>query len=592
MNEHKSFDPMADAAVVASQRISKKFAVVAVSIFLSLIMLPTLVWGAIALVAPDVVEALDFDTGENRAKAEMPEQPDLSTLTADMEAYYNDRVPFRSVLYSFQNNLFHALERPYTDHILPFLTDLFYSNYQGDTSHLEEESHLDINDLFGQDTEEKETLPNVQIGNEGDKDCDHELTESLLVRASCSEFGQIEKKCTKCGYSEIHFTEKASHTKALISTTPATCTSTGKQVFRCTACQQEIVDTIPKLPHKGTYLKTVEASYEEYGHKLYQCSVCHLLYKTDIVQKKIDTSYMAPVIAGPANRGVIIGRYNWLFYTGNDTLAYYQGTNVLTTAQMKEYTDVLNELQSLCDQRGIELAFLCMPNREVVYSEYMPTYTVSTPRRLDVFTDYIESNTDLNYVYPLDEIKAHKPYYQTHYKHDTHWNPIGAFVGTQALYHSLGLPTTSLLDLKVTYTMARTGDIFGIGGLDKNEYPLDYAYSIDYHSNVTYTYEYGKHGQNLVITNAPTAAIDKNLVLFGDSFRGAMAPFLYTDFTHCTVSHRDMLCSNTGHPVDHVEQVLIDEILNADILVITSVERYDYNIINQAKEIIKILKAN
>ncbi|MBQ9085647.1 MAG: hypothetical protein IJY47_00510 [Clostridia bacterium] len=592
MKEQKVFVSYIDEDVLAAQQINKKFAVVAISIFLSLIILPSLVWGAFTLFSPDIIDDLDFDTGENRAKAEMPEEVDLSTITAKLESYYNDRVPFRSILYTFQNDLFLALEKPYTDHIQPFLTDLFYSDWEGDTSHLEEESHLDINDLFGEETEETETLPDVEIGDSGDKNCDHTLKDSVLSHASCSEFGQVRKKCTKCGYTELHYTEKISHREVLISTTQPTCTSTGKQVFRCSICQQEIVKTLAKTAHNGSLVKTVAASYEDYGYSLYHCKTCDIDYRTNITAKKIDTSYFAPQIKGSVNRGVIIGRYDWLFYTGNDSLAYYQGTNVLSNAEMKEYVDVLNELQSLCDQKGIQLAFMCMPNREIVYAEYMPTYTVSTPRRLEVFTEYLEKNSDLNYVYPLEEIKAYKPYFQTHYKHDTHWNSVGAFIGTQTLYRELGLPSVNILDLKVTYTMRRTGDIFGIGGLNPSDYPNDYAYTIHYKTDVTYKTESSLSNGNLTITTSSNATNKKNLVLFGDSFRGAMCEFLSKDFSRCTVVHRDMLCSNAGVPVTSYNSTMVSEVKKADILVITSVERYDYNIVNQAKELIKILKSS
>ena len=591
MKEQKVYEPYVDDNVLEAQKISKKFALVSVSVFLSLIILPTLIWGALALFAPQVVDTLSFDTGENRALAEMPEEIDLSTLTADLESYYNDRVPFRSVLYTFQNDLFQALEKPYTDHILPFLTNLFYSDYEGDHSHLEEESQMDIDNLFGQETEETETLPDVEVGDQGDVNCDHTLKSKTIKEATCTEFGQIEKKCSKCGYSELHYTEKAEHMEDLVSIIPSTCLVAGKEISKCSVCGQEIVKPLEKLNHVGVHVRTQAASYEDYGYSLYRCTVCETEYRKNITAKKIDTSYFAPQIKGPANRGVIIGRYNWLFYTGNDSIAYYQGTNVMTNAQMDEWITVMKELQDVCDKKGIQLAFMSMPNREIVYAEHMPSYTVTTPRRSVVLDDYIEKNTKLNFVYPLEELKAFKPYFQTHFKYDTHWNPTGAFVGTQTLYRELGLPNTSLLDVKVTSTMGKVGDIFGMGGLNKNDYPDDYDYHIDYRPGVKPTVVHNRNDR-ITITECANATNQKNLVLFGDSFRNAMTPFLQKDFSRCTVAHRDMLCNNMSVPVSSYDATMVAEVKNADILVVCSVERYDYNIIGQAKELIKILKAS
>ena len=589
MKEQKTFEPYVDENVLESQKINKKFALVSVSIFLCLIILPTIAWGAITLLAPDVAASLDFDTGENRAKAEMPEEIDLSTLTADLEAYYNDRVPFRAVLYTFQNNLFNALEKPYTEKILPFLTDLFYSDYEGDQSHLEEESQVDVDNLFG--NEETETLPDMVVGNQGDANCAHTLKSTTVKEATCSEFGEVEKKCSKCGYSELHYTEKAEHTEVLLSKTPSTCLVAGKELYTCSVCGEDFAKTLEKPNHTGTHIRTQAASYEDYGYSLYSCSVCGTEYRKNITPKLIDNSYLAPQIAGPTDRGVILGRHNWLFYTGNDSLSYYQGTNVMTVAQMNEWVVVMNELQAICDKKGIQLAFMSMPNREIVYAEHMPTYTnVITPRRSEVLKDYIDENTDLTYVYPLEEMKAFKSYFQVCFKYDTHWNPTGAFIGTQTLYRELGLANTSLLEVKVTSSMNKVGDIFGIGGLNKNNYPNDYDYTVHYRTDLTPNTVYSMSNGNMVITECAKAPNKQNIVLFGDSFRNAMTPYLQKDFTRCTVAHRDLLCNNMSVPVSAYNPTMVAEVKNADILVVCSVERYDYNIIGQARELIKILK--
>lgn len=594
MNEQKITDPLLDAAVFEAQKINKKFAIVAVSIFLSLIILPSLIWGSLMLFAPRTVDRLDFDTGENRVKAEMPEEIDFSTVTADLEAYYNDRIPFRSVLYTFQNNLFLALEKPYTDHIQPFLTDLLYGDYQGG-SQLEELPGLDLDDLFGNETEGDEPLPDMQIENAGDPSCNHTLKDTVRSQSTCSEFGQVERKCSKCGYTELHYVKKLAHQEVLVSTTASTCTSAGKQVFECSVCHEEIVKSVAKLSHNGTFIRSSAASYEDYGYSLYQCQTCSILYRTDITPKMIDTSYLAPRVGGPkANQGegTIMGRYNWLFYTGNKSLDYYQGTNVLTEAQMAEFKAVMEQLQAVCDQKGIQLVFMCIPNKEIVYDEYMPTYNVTTPRRQEVFTEYLKNNSDLNYIYPLEELEAYKPYFQTYRKYDTHWTYVGGFIGTQALYRALGLPTTDIRDVKVDAAMQVFGDLFSIGGLNSSAYPADYYYDVQYKEDISYEMVLQVGTEDLFITECEDAVFKKNLVLFGDSFRKMMREPLFKDFQRCTVAYRDLLCSSSGTPVSSYNADMVREVKNADILVITSVERYDYNIVNQARELLNILTSD
>ena len=591
MKEQEISESFVDNDVLESQKINKKFALVSVSVFLCLIILPTIVWGTITLLAPDVAASLDFDTGENRAKAEMPEEIDLSTLTTDLEAYYNDRVPFRAILYTFQNDIFRALEKPYTNHILPFLTNLFYSDYEGEQSHLEEESQVDVDNLFG--NEETETLPDMVVGNQGDANCAHTLKSTTVKEATCSEFGEVEKKCSKCGYSELHYTEKAEHTEVLLSKTPSTCLVAGKELYTCSVCGEDIVKALEKLNHTGTLIRTQAANFEDYGYSLYSCRVCGTEYRQNITPRVIDNSYLAPQIKGPTERGTIIGRHNWLFFTGSNSLSYYQGTNVMTPAEMNEWVVVMNELQAVCDKKGIQLAFMSMPNREIVYAEHMPTYsTVITPRRSEVLKDYIDENTDLTYVYPLEEMKAFKPYFRVCFKYDTHWNPAGAFIGTQTLYRDLGLPNMSIMDVPVTSSTKKGGDLVNIGELDKNHYSDDTTYNIQYRTENTQQTVYQTSDGNLVISQCANANNKKNLVFFGDSFRIAMTPFLQKDFTRCTIAHRELLSQNKGNPVSSYDANLVREVKNANILVVSAVERFDYSMLTQAKELIRILNSN
>ena len=188
-------------------------------------------------------------------------------------------------------------------------------------------------------------------------------------------------------------------------------------------------------------------------------------------------------------------------------------------------------------------------------------------------------------------MKAFKPYFQVCFKYDPHWNPTGAFIGTQTLYRELGLSNTDLRDVKVTSSMNKVGDIFGIGGLDKNKYPDDYDYTVHYRTDLTPTTVFHSNDR-ITITECANATNKKNIVLFGDSFRHAMTPYLQKDFTRCTIVHRDLLCSNMSVPVSSYDANMVREVKNANILVVCSVERYDYNIIGQAKELIKILNSN
>ena len=84
--------------------VNKKFAIAMISLFMAVIALPMLLWGILALI-PRGHEHFEVELNENRNPAKMPEKIDLKTLTADLEAYINDRLPFRSLLVSTQNTV-------------------------------------------------------------------------------------------------------------------------------------------------------------------------------------------------------------------------------------------------------------------------------------------------------------------------------------------------------------------------------------------------------------------------------------------------------------------------------------------------------
>ena len=89
------------------------------AVFLSILILPGLVW---LLLKPfGIADKLDFETTENRKKHEIREDVNADELTAEIEAWYNDRVPFRSVILSADRGLNRVVELPYKGAIEPLL---------------------------------------------------------------------------------------------------------------------------------------------------------------------------------------------------------------------------------------------------------------------------------------------------------------------------------------------------------------------------------------------------------------------------------------------------------------------------------------
>ena len=515
-------------------KIFKFFHIVEITAFISVLALPGLVWGFLMLFSPETIQALDTNTNENREKAQFPTKFNPETITVELENYYNDHVPFRSVLISFYQEKNGKFEAIYTASILPKLSELLYGSPTSDKENVE---NIDLDDLFAVNSEQS---------SEGNAGINSEEASSA---------------------PEHHFVET--------QRTEPTCTRPGLIKYVCSDCSEEYTEEIPAKGHDNIYAGPVEASYTEYGCTMYFCSVCHYITKTDITGKLIDTSYFAPTLVGES---VLIGRYNWLFYAGDDCISYYKGTNILSENEMRSYADLANELNEVCKEKGIRLQLMIIPNKSQIYSEYMPTYNVNEEKRETVLVDYFNKNSDVSILYPYEELMATKPYWQIYHKNDTHWNQIGAFIGEQALLRELGLKTTSIFDLDISEKELLGGDLLSLSGYGNDVYTPDIEYEPDYKPEIQITESIGDPFTDNVYRSKSDSPNKQRLTMVFDSYRLNMIPFLRRDFAECTIAHRDSVSE------------IKDSIVDTDILVIAGVERYDVRMFNSMQEVLKILK--
>lgn len=345
----------------------------------------------------------------------------------------------------------------------------------------------------------------------------------------------------------------------------------------------------------GDVIRVVEPSYTTYGYTLVRCADCGGEYRTDIKAKLIDTSFALPIYRGDANV-VMEGRYQWLFYRGDNSEAYFRGTNIMTDEEMAENMAILKQLDDLCYEKGITLQICIWPNKDQVYPEYVTWTTETEDKRVERFVRYMNKNSGgVKIIYPIDELTAMKPYYDVYLKYDTHWNCAGGFVGYQAMLESLGLKTVDIRNCEVyEYTGVETehvdpyfrnvgGDLIGLGQLSSSVYNGGHNYYVNYRPEIEVdTFTGGNGANDTRHTTASNATFDMNFVMFADSYRVMQLGYLEKDFSDCFLAHR--------HRVN--DEDCKEAIKNADILVIAAVERYESDIFTTAKNIIGILSEN
>jgi len=137
------------------------------------------------------------------------------------------------------------------------------------------------------------------------------------------------------------------------------------------------------------------------------------------------------------NDKVLLGKDNWLFHKNADdskSIDDYQGLGHYTEEELRAITDKLIYLDSVLASKGIEYKFIIPPNKEQVYSRYMPqnipVFDISKTQQL---ADYVNANSDVCLVYPKEYFKELSESEHIYYKYDTHWNNLGALRGLQLI---------------------------------------------------------------------------------------------------------------------------------------------------------------
>ncbi len=219
------------------------------------------------------------------------------------------------------------------------------------------------------------------------------------------------------------------------------------------------------------------------------------------------------------NPTVIRGRENWYFFNGGASVEDYRGQNLLSETDLITIASKVLEANRHFEELGVEFVILLAPNKERIYSEYMPScYTrLSDITRYDQLAEGLRELTDVPIVAP-------KSYYLEnrnrlwYFKSDTHWNEAGAFVAGQMLIETLGGNPTALEDLDVCYDYRGPGDIALLFHMP-DRFLEDYSCTVNgYYEEVSVIPEMPFSPAPITRTHAENAPDKRHIALFHDSF--------------------------------------------------------------------------
>jgi hypothetical protein len=537
---------------------------ISIALFLCVLILPQVSWTVLKLVCGDnsrVMERLDYDLGENRELAAFPDGADIGSITSELEAYYNDHAPYRSALITINRRINSKLERAYAMNVQPVLVAL------ADMTHTATKPDVSVTESSteGQNDTENSTRY-AQEDNTG---------ENSAIKDNIEDNNADDKNGGNSGVGNGE--NSTSDGNGSISGGIDSEYSSGVSGDSGNGnADGETLDDINSGQKPGN-------GKNESGEMSSNDGGANESGGTSENNGSADSSDKLPYFPAREMNGTIFGRDDWMFCNYDNSIAYYCGSNLMSEQQMKDKLSLMQKLQNICDSRGVQLQFMIAPNKEQVYSEYMPTYTIENSyKRVPEFIDYVKRNSSVKIIYPIDELRAAKSTMSTYYKYDTHWNHYGSFIATQALYKDMGLDYVS--PDSVNYSEGSC--IWGLvitAGLSWKDYERDYDHIPDYKPEIELFNTDGEidhiHTEkSAVYRTDSTASNQSRFVMVGDSFRLYMMPYLERDFQHVSIAHRDNI-----HDIE-------DDIRQADILVVECVERLDDSLNGTILQLIDILE--
>lgn len=183
----------------------------------------------------------------------------------------------------------------------------------------------------------------------------------------------------------------------------------------------------PELPSSGSDLGRFAREFQEYVNDQYG-------FREYMIQQNRRLSRW---LGSRFAEQVLEGKDGWLFYAGDERsrpLDDFTGANRLSAGELRRWAEALSERNRLLSERGVAYAFVVAPNKMEIYGEYVPDGYArrSGPSRAEQLESYLGQRSEVAFLFLADALSGGKraagafgPYGKT----GTHWNAFGAALG-------------------------------------------------------------------------------------------------------------------------------------------------------------------
>lgn len=271
-----------------------------------------------------------------------------------------------------------------------------------------------------------------------------------------------------------------------------------------------------------------------------------------------------PLIPPPEREKVLIGKDGWLFLIrdSNDVIGQQTGRVRLDEPARREWKEVLLGRLLATKRAATTWHTLVVPDKEIVYPEYLPEQIVPAPTRPVHEVLKIAEAVEAPVSYGLDALQGEKPQHNLYPRTDSHWNHRGSYVAYRLLcdlVRDSGIATSPLDEEEIEWS-----EVTIAGGLGRKMHPprkspAAWATLRSHRSRLVFDNQVVNHGRVSIFEQeepGPTC------VLFGESFAQHLVLFLKESFRRLVYVHTSML----------VEEILEAE--HPDVVISLPVERF------------------
>lgn len=264
------------------------------------------------------------------------------------------------------------------------------------------------------------------------------------------------------------------------------------------------------------------------------------------------------VLSDSLSEAVVIGKDGWLF--SNGTLTDYKRTNAFSTTSLDNIKEKILNYERVLFNNGIQFYFLVVPNKNSVYSDFMPSNIRRANRveRIEQVYTHLYKYSDIKVVEIWKQLKAATTNNTNlYYKTDPLLTQDGALITIEQLttFLKTDFPEFKELDLTAFEKTERTSKLKSLATLmdRSNEYdektyiynPKNTSYeflspgdpSVNFRSEISE--ELTDLGQSYQLSDYinlknPNALNDLKVYMIRDEFAVNLIPFLNEMFTECT----------------------------------------------------------